>query len=144
MDPKSLPETIRTITEQAGGLGLHGAFTYMGASKFVYRCAQSEGECRSGRPSCLKTEGTTTFVVFKVGLSCKVNGKSSRSGSLIITCEPDDTYTVWLFEGHAQRRADSMILACHSDVYCDTLKTIVGWGDDEAIQEHYGGFISLD
>lgn len=144
MDLKTLPETIRTIIEQAGGLGLHGAFTYIGASKLTYRCAQSEGEYLSGRPSCLKTEGPSTFVDFEVGLSCKVNGKPGRSWSLIITYEPDDTYAVWLVEGHAQRRADSMVLACHRDVYCDTLKTTIECAYDEAIREHNGGFIPLD
>jgi hypothetical protein len=39
MELASVPETIRTIIDQAGGLGLRGAFTYIGAHNFRYRCA---------------------------------------------------------------------------------------------------------
>ena len=143
MDLKTLPETIRTIIEQAGGFGLHGAFAYIGASQPTYRCPQPVGEYRSGRPSRLATEDGCSFVDFEVGLCCKVNGKPGRSWSLIITYEPDDTYAVWLVEGHAKRKAESMVLACHRDVYCDTLKTTIECAYDEAINEHNGGFIPL-
>ena len=143
MDLKSLPETIRTIIEQARGLGLHGAFVYIGASKLTYRCPQPVGEYRSGRPSRLSTEDGCSFVDFEVGLSCRVNGKRSRAWTLIVTYEPDDTYAVWLVEGHAQRRAESMVLACHRDVYCDTMKTTIECAYDEAISEHNCGFIPV-
>ena len=35
METRSLPDTIRTIIAQAGGLGLSGAVTYVGASQFT-------------------------------------------------------------------------------------------------------------
>ena len=139
---RQIPETIRTIVEQAGGFGLQGAFTYTGAEAFTYRCAQMEGEYRSGRPSCLMADDRR--IDFEVGLSCRVNGKSGRDWRMIIAYEPDDTYAVWLVEGHPKRTVDTMVLACHRDVYCDTLKTTVERTYDEAIRQHNGGFIPLD
>jgi len=144
MDLNSTPETIRTIIEQAGGLGLRGAFVYIGASKLVSRCPQFTGEYRSGQPSRLLTDDGFPSVAFEVGLSCRVNGKRGRDWTIIIAYEPDDTYTVWLGEGHAERTATKMVLACHRDVYCDSLKATVERTYDEAIRHHNQGFIPLD
>ena len=94
MDAASIPETIRTIIDQAGGLGLRGAFTYIGARQFRYRCAQAEGEYRSGFRSRLTSEGGPPRVEFDVGLMARVNGKPGRAWTLIIVYEPDDTYTL--------------------------------------------------
>ena len=143
MELKSLPETIRTIIEQAGGFGLNGAFAYIGANRFVYRCSCPTGECRPDHPSKLTTDEGSAFVDFEVGLSCRVNGRRGRGWTLIIAYEPDDTYTVWLVEGHDKRTADTMVLACERDVYCDTLRITIECAYDKAIQEHNGGFISL-
>ena len=49
MQTKPLPDTIRAILDQAGGLGLTGAFVYIGAQDFTYRCAEMVGEYPSGR-----------------------------------------------------------------------------------------------
>jgi hypothetical protein len=125
MDLASIPETIRTILDQAGGLGLRGAFTYIGAQDFRYRCDQAEGEYRSGFRSRLTSEGGPPRVEFDVGLMARVNGKPGRAWTLIIVYEPDDTYTLWLVEGHARRKAESMVLACVLDVYCDTLQSVI-------------------
>ena len=59
METRSLPETIRTIIAQAGGLGLAGAFKHVGTSQFTYRCVESEGKCRSSRPATKRSENTT-------------------------------------------------------------------------------------
>jgi len=144
MKLKSIPETIRTIIEQAGGLGLRGAFVYIGASKLVYRCAQSTGEFRSGKPSCLSTEAGSPSIAFDVGLSCRVNGKRGREWTMIIAYEPDDTYTIWFVEGHAERTRATMVLACHRDVYCDSLQTTVERMYNEAIHQHNQEFIPFD
>ena len=143
MDAASIPETIRTILDQAGGLGLRGAFTYIGAQEFRYRCARAEGEYRSGFRSRLTSEGGPPRVEFDVGLQARVNGKPGRAWTLIIVYEPDDTYTVWLVEGHARRKAESMVLACVLDVYCDTLQSVIEEAYDRAIAEHNQGFIPL-
>ena len=143
METRSLPETIRTIIAQSGGLGLAGAFTYVGASQFTYRCAEAEGEYRSGRPSRLVSEAGLGFVDYEVGLQAGVDGKRGRAWTLIIAYEPDDTYTVWLVEAWRGRKAESMVLACHRDVYCDTLQSVIESTYDEAIREHNGGFIPL-
>ena len=143
METRSIPETIRTIIAQAGGLGLTGAFTYVGASQFTYRCAETEGEYRSSRPSRLVSEAGLGFIDYEVGLQARVNGKRGRSWTLIIAYEPDDTYTVWLVEAWRGRKAGSMVLACHRDVYCDTLQSVIESTYDEAIHEHNGGFIPL-
>jgi hypothetical protein len=53
MKLESLPDTIRAIVSQAGGLGLRGAFVYVGAHNLTYRCPEPVGEYRSSRPSRL-------------------------------------------------------------------------------------------
>ena len=143
MQTRPLPETIRTILDQAGGLGLTGAFVYIGAQDFTYRCAEMVGEYRSGRPSKLVSEAGQGFVDYEVGLQCRVNGKPGHRWTLIIAYEPTDVYTVWLVEGHKARQPDTMVLACHRDVYCDLLKGLMAGVYDMAIQTHNGGFIPL-
>jgi hypothetical protein len=44
MKLKSLPDTIRAIVNQAGGLGLRSAFVYVGAHNLTYRCPEPVGE----------------------------------------------------------------------------------------------------
>ncbi len=66
MEPAPIPETIRTIIDQAGGLGLRGAFTYIGASQLRYRCARADGEYRSAYPSRLTSEAGPPRVDFGV------------------------------------------------------------------------------
>lgn len=143
MELQSLPETIRNLIEQAGGLGLRGAFTYIGANRLAYRCPEPTGECRPDHPSGVTIEEGVGFLRFGVGLSCFVNGKPGRSWMLIIAYEPDDTYTVWLVEGHANRKPDTMVLACRRDVYCDMLQSTIEAVYDEAIVAHNNGFIPL-
>ena len=140
---KTVPDTIRAILDQAGGLGLRGAFTYIGASQFTYRCPEPHGEYRSSRPSRLQAEGGPGFVDYDVGLQCRVNGKRGHAWTLIVAYEPDDTYSVWLVEGHAGRQPGSMVLACQRDVYCDTLQGVIEQVYDRAIREHNEGFIPL-
>jgi hypothetical protein len=143
MKCKTLPETIQAIIAQAGGLGLHGAFVYIGATHFIYRCAEMHGEFRSSRPSRLVTSEGLGFIEYEVGLQCRVNWKRGKAWTLIIAYEPDDTYTVWLVEGHQQRQPESMVLACQEDVYCDTLQTVIEAIYDQAIWKHNGEVIPL-
>ena len=139
----SLPDTVQAIFAQAGGLGLRGAFVYIGAQHFTYRCPEMVGEYRSSYPSQLKSEAGVGFVDYEVGLQCRVNGKRGHRWTLIIAYEPNDVYTVWLVEGHRGRQPGSMVLACQRDVYCDTLQGVIEAVYDRAIQEHNGGFIPL-
>jgi hypothetical protein len=143
MQPASLPETIQTIIAQTGGFSFRGAFAYVGAHRFRYRCAQAEGEYRSSQLSRLISEDGPPRVEFEVGLEARVNGKPGRAWTLIIAYEPDDLYTVWLVEGHTDRKSGSMVLACHREVFCDTLKGVIEDAYDRAISEHNGGFIPL-
>ena len=138
-----LPDTIRTIIEQAGGLGLRGAFVYIGASHRSYRCPEPCGEYRSGRMSRLASEAGRGFIDYEVGLQARVNGKPGRGWTLIIAYEPNDTYTVWLVETHRERQPGSMVLACQRDVYCDALQGVIEGTYDRAIREHNDGFIPL-
>ena len=144
MKVDTLPETIATILLQIGGFGIHGAFAYIGAEPIRYRCPRLQGECRPDEPSRLVTQGSVPSVEYGVGIEARVNGRRGRAWTLIIAYEPDDTYTVWLVEGHDRRTADTMILACHRDVYCDQLKEVVEQSYDRAIHDHNGGFIHLD
>jgi hypothetical protein len=143
MKCKTLPDTIQTIIAQAGGHGLHGAFVYIGAHDYTYRCTEMHGEYRSGRRSKLVSRDRATVVDYEVGLQCRVNGKRGCDWTLIIAYEPDDTYTIWLVEGHPGRQSDSMVLTHQEDVYCDTLQSAIEAIYDHAIQEHNGGFIPL-
>ena len=143
MDLQSLPETVQAILAQAGGLGLRGAFVYIGAQHFTYRCAEPHGEYRSGRPSRLVSESGQGLVDYEVGLQCRVNGKRGRAWTPIVAYEPTDVYTVWLVEGHKERQPGSMVVACHRDVYCDTLQGVIEAAYDEAIRTHNQGFIPL-
>jgi hypothetical protein len=143
MKLESLPETVQAILAQAGGLGLHGAFGYIGASAFSYRCAELVGEYRSARTSRLVSEGGQGFVDYEVGLQCRVNGKRGRVWTLIVAYEPTDVYTVWLVEARRERKPSEMVLACHRDVYCDTLQGVIEAAYDEAIRAHNQGFIPL-
>ncbi len=143
MKTESLPETVQAIIAQAGGLGLRGAFTYVGAHDISFKCAEPLGEYRSSRPSRLVSEGDLGFVEYEVGLQCRVNGRRGRAWTLIIAYEPDDTYSVWLVEGHSDRKASEMVLACLRDVYCDTLQSVIEAAYDQAIREHNHGFIPL-
>ncbi|HOW68823.1 MAG TPA: hypothetical protein P5186_29385 [Candidatus Paceibacterota bacterium] len=143
MNCKTLPDTIRTIIAQAWGHSLRSAFIYVGTYDYSYRCAELHGEYRSGRPSRLVTGQAGGYVDYEVGLQCQVNGKRGKAWTLIIAYEPDDTYTVWLIEGHRERSAESMVLARVEDVYCDTLQSVIESVYDRAIQEHNDGFIPL-
>ncbi|MCL4195819.1 MAG: hypothetical protein KJZ87_29045 [Thermoguttaceae bacterium] len=143
MKLESLPETVQAIIAQAGGLGLRGAFVYIGAQNFTFRCAEALGEYRSSRPSRVVSEGGVGFVDYEVGLQCRVNGKRGRAWTLIVAYEPTDVYTVWLVEGHRERKPSEMVLACQRDVYCDTLQGVIEATYDEAIRTHNQGFIPL-
>ena len=143
MKLESVPETVQAIIAQAGGLGLRGAFVSIGAQHFTYRCAEPHGEYRSSRPSRLVSEGGQGFVDYEVGLQCRVNGKPGHAWTLIVAYEPTDVYTVWLVEAHRERKPSEMVLACHRDVYCDTLQGVIEAAYDEAIRTHNQGFIPL-
>lgn len=143
MKPNTVPDTVQAIIAQAGGLGLSGAFVYVGAHETTYRCAEAHGEYRSGYLSRLVSQHGIGSVDFDVGVKFKVNGKRGRDWAMIIAYEPNDTYTVWLVEGHQNRKPDSMVLACHRDVYCDMLRWVIERTYDEAIREHNEGWIPL-
>ena len=51
MKTESLPETVQAIIAQAGGLGLRGAFVYIGAQNFTYRCAKHRRPVRRHAPA---------------------------------------------------------------------------------------------
>jgi hypothetical protein len=143
MKPERVPDTVQAIIAQAGGLGMRGAFIYVGARDITYRCAEPDGEYRSSRQSRLVSKRGRGSVDFEVGVKFRVNGRRGRNWKMVIAYEPDDTYTVWLVEGHFTRQMDSMVLACRRDVYCDTLQSVIEATYDEAIREHNQGFIPL-
>jgi len=143
MKPDKVPDTVQAIIAQAGGLGMRGAFIYVGAHNITYRCAEAEGEYRSSRMSRLGSFRGFGCVDFEVGVKFRVNGRRGRGWTMVIAYEPDDTYTVWLVEAHRKRQPSSMVLACRRDVYCDTLQSVIEATYDEAIRDHNQGFIPL-
>ncbi len=64
MKPAKVPDTVQAIIAQAGGLGMRGAFVYVGARNVTYRCSDPIGESRSNRPSRLVSEGGAERVEF--------------------------------------------------------------------------------
>ena len=143
MKPNIVPDTVQAIVAQAGGMGMRGAFVYVGARDTSFRCAQVDGEYHSSRMSSLVVGRGHGFVDFEVGVRCRVNGKRGRCWTLIIAYEPNNTYTVWLVEMHQKRQPGSMVLACQREVYCDTLQSVIEATYDQAIREHNQGFIPL-
>jgi hypothetical protein len=140
--PKSkVPETIRTIIEQCGGMGLRGAFVYVGAQEFSYKCPNVRGECR-GSPSNITEHG---LVDYGVGLTFRVNGKRGANWRMMIAYEPDDTYSVYLwrraYPKEEEKGLRGVVLESADDVYCDTIKSVVEQMYDRAIKEHNDGFI---
>ncbi len=143
-NPSGPPYTIRTIIEQCGGMGLRGAFVYIGASRFTYKCDDVESECRPGTRSSVTKEG---LVDYEVGLTVKVNGKRGAGWHMMIAYEPDDTYSVYLwrraYPNEEAKGLRGVVLNQCDDVYCDTLKEVVEKMYDRAIKEHNDGFIPL-
>ena len=143
MKLESLPDTIQAIVAQAGGLGLRGAFVYVGAHNLTYRCPEPVGEYRSSYRSRLASEAGLAFVEYEVGLQCRVNGRRGHRWTLVVAYEPNDTYTVWLVEGRRGRKPDSMVLACQREVFCDTLRGVIEAVYGLAFREHNQGFIPV-
>ncbi len=143
MKSDRVPDTVQAIIAQAGGLGMRGAFIYVGARDISYRCAEPVGEYRSSCMSQLGSQRGLGCVAFEVGVKFRVNGRRGRDWKMVIAYEPNDTYTVWLIEGHKRREASSMVLACRRDVYCDNLQSVIESTYDDAIREHNQGFIPL-
>lgn len=137
-----LPYTIRTIIQQAGGLGLQGAFAFIGAHSFMYSCREHDQECRSRFMSKrITSTATGEAVIVDVHLSFLVNGRRGFKWVMQIAYEPDDTYTVWLSQSRGRRIT---ILDERRDVYCDMLQEVIERVYDEAIEKHCNGFIPID
>ena len=142
METRSLPETIRTIIAQAGGLGLAGAFTYVGASQFTYRCAQAEGEYRSGRPSRLVSEAGLGFVDYEVGLRPESTASAGERGPSSLPTNPTTlTRSGWSRRGRG-RRPNRWSWPV-TGTFIDVLQSVIESTYDEAIREHNGDFIPL-
>lgn len=143
-ESKELPYTIRTIIAQCGGMGLRGAFTYVGAHQFTFKCPQREGECRSSYRSKVTDEG---LVDYDVGLTFRVNGRPTQGWRTMIVYEPDDTYSVWLWRRtkptELKAGKGGVVIDNCGDVYFDSLKEVVERMYDRAIKEHNDGFIPL-
>lgn len=137
------PYTIATIIRHLGGSGLRGALVYTGARSLAYKCPQAEGECRPDRRARVISDPTTpditygiTYVDYQVGLCFRVNGKRGQAWHIIITYEPNDTYSVFLWSKKG-------VLAARREVYCEDLKSVVESTYDDAIRKFNDGFIPL-
>lgn len=141
------PYTIQTIIQQAGGMGLNGAFVYCGSKDFVYKHPDRDRdyECRPSFRSHVSTEHGA--VESEVSLSFKVNGKRGQAWTEIICYEPDDTYSVYLLrKANKKEREQGKIakaLDCRSDVYCDELQRVIENMYDSAIKKYNNGFINI-
>ena len=120
-----LPYEIQSIISQCGGMGLHGAFVYVGAHNFVYNVTKEMKDSKF-------EDG---FLTFGCGLIFKVNG-GNRGWKMAITLENSDTYTVYLY---STRNNIQKIIDSTNDVYCDNLQEVVESMYDEAGKK--AGFI---
>src|SRR5262245_4278417 len=140
------PYTIRTIIDQLGGLGLRGAFAYVGVRKhsITYTCPPSETEHRASYRSRATPEG---LLDYEVGLTFPVNGGRRQNWTMLVAYEPNDTYTAWRWRSaKASEKARGIavvVLDQREDVYCDELQSTVESMYDEAIRKHSQGFIPL-
>jgi len=141
------PYTISTIIQQAGGMGLQGAFCYIGASNLTYKHPSyyREHECRPSAESSVSPEHGG--IEHEVGIMFKVNGKRGQGWHMAVCYEPDDTYTVYLLKlASRKERTEGRIanlLDWRRDVYCDGLQHTIESMYDRAIKNHNGGFINI-
>lgn len=141
-----IPFTIQQIIEQAGGFGLSGALVYCGTRKWSFKhpATNLDTSCYPEKQSRLSSEGRPLPEVdYTVGLSAHVNGKRGKDWTLIVAYEPDDTYTVWLVEGHSRRTADSTVISHRRDVHAEDLQGVIEYLYDGAIKTANGGFIPI-
>lgn len=141
----TVPETIETMIQQLGGRNINSATCYVGAHNISWKCAESEGEYRSGFRSHVRDDG---LINWDVGLFFRVNGKKGQGWFMVVAYEGDDTYTVWLvrqtsMREHLNTHKAGEVLGHREDVYCDELKCVVEEMYDRAIIEHNRGQIPL-
>jgi hypothetical protein len=139
-----IPYAIRTIVQQVGGCGVHGALAYVGADHLCFKCPPSETEYRPSQRSEVMPNGLLSY---EVGLAFRVNGKRRQHWTMLIAYEPDDTYTVYLWRRPSRTQLihgiAGLILDQCDQVYCDTLRSTVEQMYDRAIRKYCNGFIPL-
>jgi hypothetical protein len=147
------PYTIRTILRHLGP-GLSGALVYVGASKQNFTCVHTgpsnpgficperDVEQRPSKPSKVALDGGVSY---EVGLMFAVNGKRGADWRMLITYEPNDTYSVYLSRKAkpSEKALCRVILASASLVYGDNLQHVVETMYDDAIRKHNSGFIPV-
>jgi hypothetical protein len=144
----TVPETIETMIQQLGGRNINSATCYVGAHNISWKCDERFGEYRSSFKSHVRDDG---LINWDVGLFFRVNGKKGAGWFMVVSYEPDDTYSVWLVrqrslsERMESRQLDKLgeVLAHRDDVYGDELKHTVEEMYDRAILEHNDGWIPL-
>lgn len=141
------PYTISTIIQQAGGMGLQGAFVYIGARNFVYKHPDYYKDCEC-RPSFRsKISEVHGAVDSEVSLSFGVNGKRGQAWAEIVCYEPDDTYSVYLLRKANKKEKEqgkiAVVLDYKEDVYCDGLQSTIENMYDSAIKKYNNGFINI-
>jgi hypothetical protein len=138
-----LPYTISAILQQLGS-GLSGALCYVGASQLQHRCQPGDHECRPPKRSERRADGGISW---DVGLMFKVNGRRGQDWRILISYEPDDTYSVYLSRKAKIKETREglfrVILDSASDVYCSELQRMIEVMYDKAIKEYNDGFIPI-
>ena len=129
-----------TMIAQMGGTGLNGAFAYTRGRNISYKCRDDDS-----KPLNSEVLGNG-LIDFEIGIQFTPN--IGRSWKMIISLEGDDTYTVRLWKPYTAPKAAKTglfgkVMAEAKYVYNDMLKDIVESMYDEAINTHFGGFISI-
>lgn len=128
----NLPDTISSMVQQLGGRGLQSAFAYCGAKQITYKCARADGEYRRS----YRSKSTPDGIDFDVGLKMTVNSaKPGLRWEMVVAYEPDDTYTVWLWQWE---HGEGELLDHREDVYCDQLQSVLEGMYDRAVQKTWG------
>jgi hypothetical protein len=137
---------IEQMMEQMGALNKNisrNCFAYIGATNPIYKAREDDA---LPDPSSVGKDG---MIEYQVGLQFNVNIKPGWK--IIVTLEPDDTYTVRLWRQHRRNtwlQKDGSMLVGEvieemTDVYCDMLQETVEHIYDQAIQKHNNGFIHI-
>lgn len=139
------PYTIQCILDQVGQ-GLDGGIVYCGGRNLLMTFPLDGNRAEECRPERESTVTPFGMIDTPVSLRFRVNAR--RDVRVVISYEPDDTYTVRLWRAHklARRMKDGVmgeVLREQRDVYCDMLQEVVERFYDGYIREYQKGTIQV-
>jgi hypothetical protein len=134
---------VEAIFYCLGGVGLNSACGWCGGHQFSFKERRNaDGTPDLGYPDPSKVDDTG--VHYQTGVQFKVNGKTGQTWSMIISYEPNDTFTArlcWVY-GPAKRLETGKwgeVMAEATDLQDDNLQDVVEQMYDQEITARNGG-----